>query len=210
MTVRCIALGSYETNCYSVTEGSSRVIIDPGCFSERLFELATEDGLSPSAILLTHGHFDHICGAVPLARELKIPIYIGGEDADCLYSEQSSLVGYCPDYTQQLADGEISVLTLSDGDELAFDEIKIKALSLPGHTAGGRGYIIDERLFCGDTVFVHGAGRTDLPGGSRAALKASIEKILGLEDHLLLCPGHGESGMLGASRRFLTIYGKTL
>ncbi len=201
-----VIVGELETNCYIVSEGSgSALVVDPGADASRIAAEIERHELCPKAVILTHGHYDHIGAAPELAGRYNIPIYAHEDDIPMLAD---------PEENFSLALGNPITLCaepISAGvlASLGFD---LDILHLPGHTPGSIGFVGGGYFICGDTVFAGGAvGRTDFPHSSPEALAHSIRKILTLPDELILCPGHGGRSLLGREKplwretlRFLT------
>ncbi len=172
MKIETVVVSPFEENCYLAWKDRIGVIIDPGDEDELIAEKIEKDGFIPKAILLTHGHGDHIGAVAPLKSKYDIPVYIGGEDAPMLSSPSANIsaaFGYeiiCPPADFLVEDEEI--IRLGSMDFLV--------LSTPGHTRGGVSYFCGNNLFCGDTLFRSSIGRTDLPGGNYEQLIDSIEK----------------------------------
>ncbi len=200
MKIKALTLGNLEANCFYVNVGDSAVIIDVGDYTPELEDFISFQDVKPSAILLTHGHIDHIAGAVPLAEEMNIPIYIGAEDKEMLYSKMKSLGMFIGGYHQKKPVNSTEIITLSGGESLKIGDTEISVLPLSGHTKGGVGYLIGENLFCGDTVFCGSAGRTDFPGGNIAELKKAINKIKELPESITLYCGHGPQTTVKAEK----------
>lgn len=206
MTIDTVIVGPFEVNCYLVFDSSTRkgAIIDPGGDEELILSRIKNHSMLPEAILLTHGHGDHIAALPEIKKRLNVPHYIGRGDEPLLESPSanvSALYGYpitCPP-----AD-----FAVSDGDTLNLGGINFSVLATPGHTPGGVCYMSGRFLFCGDTLFNYSVGRTDLPGGNYEQLISSIEKnILTLPDDIICYPGHGPATTVGEERRnnpFLT------
>jgi len=199
MDIETIVVSPLQVNCYLVwsKEGRSGVIIDPGDEDERIVERIDRNEVKPAAILLTHGHADHIGAVEPLKRTYDIPLYIGREDEALLSSPSanvSAFFGYeisCPPADQ----------TVADGDNIRIGGLSFTILATPGHTPGGVCYYTGRHLFCGDTLFMGSIGRTDLPGGDSRQLIKSIEKnILSLPDETICYPGHGPVTSVGRER----------
>ncbi len=200
LQIRSCVVGMVQTNCYVVWRGEGDcVLIDPGDSPERLSMECEKLGLTPKAILLTHGHFDHIMGAEALRQKYQIPVYAGACEQEVLESPEKML--------SFMAGKIVSVKVdhwLSDGEELELCGMKWKTLFTPGHTVGSVCYYIEEEktLFAGDTLFCESVGRTDFPTGSVSQLVASISnKLFALPDSVNVCPGHGEPTTIGHEKQ---------
>lgn len=206
MQIKTLMVGMIETNCYLVYDrpGGEGVIIDPGAEADRIIAEITRLGFTPRAVLLTHGHGDHI-GAVPeIIGRLKLPLYAGKGEESMLASPEENLsaeIGFPVSCTP-------CERLLTDGEKLVFGSLAFTVLKTPGHSPGGVCYLSDQTLFCGDTLFCGSIGRTDFPGCSHKRLIASItEKLLVLPDDTVCYPGHGPTTTIGDERRdnpFLT------
>lgn len=201
MKINCIPLGNYYTNCYIITDCASgeTAVIDPGVYTERLSAVLREKGIERlSYILLTHGHFDHICGVYGLSENFGGKVLIHEADKDCLESAETSLCAEVDDYvqTELTPDG-----ILNDGDVISLGETDITVMHTPGHTVGSVCYIADGNIFSGDTLFKVGIGRTDLPGGNMRTICHSLKKIGGITENYKVFPGHGESTTLNDEKK---------
>ena len=183
--VRLLSVGLLGTCCYMLTmpERKDCVVIDPGAEAERIRQAAK--GRTIAAILLTHGHFDHIAGVREL-MDADTALVVHEDDAPMLTSPKlnaSWLINRAitaPDATH----------LVHEGDEITYAGITFKVLHTPGHTPGSACYQTGNCLFSGDTRFRNGYGRTDLPGGSMAALRQSLTRLAPLVEQLTLYPGH--------------------
>lgn len=193
MEIQALQVGSIPTNCYLVFDPgrTDALVIDPGDNPERIF--AALNGRTPAAVLLTHGHFDHT-GA--LSAFAGVPIYIHEADAPML-SDSHLSVG---DGNGDLRPRPAATHLLADGEQMHLAGLDIAVLHTPGHTPGGVTYQIGDALFTGDTLFAHGYGRTDLPGGDFSALRRSLRRLLHLAGDFRVFPGHSESTTLNHER----------
>ncbi len=196
MTVKCLPLGELHANCYYVSDGETALLIDVGEYSDKLKNFLENTEVKPSAVLLTHGHFDHICGVKGLVDDYKIPVFISAEDKPSLNSIKKSLTFIAPSYNLEYLGENAEIITVEDNKNYTVGSLTFSVISLPGHTAGGVGYIIGNALFSGDTVFRGSVGRTDLPTSDFSALKNSIVKIKKQPDDTLIFAGHGEATTL--------------
>lgn len=186
LCVRELTVGQLGTCCYLVwREGAeSCVVIDPGAEPERIRQAA--QGKHIAAILLTHGHFDHI-GATESLKGTDTDLVIHRLDASMLQDPErnvSWMIG------QKITAPDANV-TVQDGDSLTYAGVTFTVLHTPGHTPGGACYQTENHLFTGDTMFRYGYGRTDLPGGSDAELGRSLERLYPLARQCVIHPGHG-------------------
>lgn len=185
---------SGEANTFAVTaDGKNCILID--CAGEGLIERLSALNLTPKAVLLTHGHFDHVGGTAEFSAS-GVSIYCSAKEKDFIFSKENrSVFGgvYIPEFTAEgvLKDGIFSVADLN-----------IKVIETPGHTAGSLCFMIENRLFTGDTLFRGSIGRTDLPGGNAAEMLESLKKLASLEgDYKVYC-GHGEDTTLDFERLY--------
>ncbi len=196
-----MVLGPVQTNCYLFINNDSKeaIVFDPGDRGDRVFAYLKEQGVELKAVILTHGHFDHITGVPALMRlsedeGWKVELCASEDEKDLLGDAilncSGSLMGY--------EDGGISLEAdrwLKDDETLDYAGFNIQCLKTPGHTEGSMSfYLPDNRmLVSGDTVFEGSVGRTDLPTGSDRELMRSIrERIVVLPDFTYILPGHGE------------------
>ena len=197
LKVSCIAVGEIETNCYLLhPEGAAEtLIVDPGDEARRIRQRIEADELKPVAILLTHGHFDHILAVGTLRKMYPgIPVYACRDEKDVL-SDPYLNASFMSRFEPVTAD-----VWLREGDELDLAGLHFKVLQTPGHTIGSICYYFEEDkvLVAGDTLFFTGFGRTDLPTGSAAQLKKSLERLLlTLPEDVIVLPGHGRTTTIG-------------
>ncbi|MBB6548819.1 MBL fold metallo-hydrolase [Nonomuraea rubra] len=207
MLIAGFPAGAFQTNCYVVAPaaGEECVIVDPGQdATEGVDELLREHRLKPVAVLLTHGHLDHVWSVAPVCGARDVPAWIHPDDRHLLsdpaagWSDTSaSLFGGItlsePDDVRELSDG--AVLQLA-GLELVVDHT-------PGHTRGSVSFRLpgDEIMFSGDLLFAGSIGRSDLPGGDYATILRSLAtKCLPLPDDTVVLPGHGPQTTIGRER----------
>ena len=201
MKIDRLILGGYETNCYVLRKESlglrqsdaaaECLVVDPGLEAEELIEFLTEQKLKPVAVVLTHGHIDHIAG-VALLRERfgDAKVYIHKLDAGMLAQPQTNLSAMTG-FAFSTAPADVS---LDEQDLIELAGVKLLVLHTPGHTPGGISLYSQEYgvVFVGDTLFADSIGRTDFPGGSTSQLLNGVrEKLFTLPDDTKVYPGHG-------------------
>lgn len=201
MKIEHYVVGMVGTNCYfAVNEVTKEcLIIDPGDNANMLADRITDGGYTPVAVLLTHGHFDHIMGVEGLRTRFGIPVYVHEDDVEMLERPELNAGAMIGASVSIKADQ-----TVKDGDLLNLAGMEIHVLHTPGHTPGGVCYYFpkEEVLFSGDTLFCESVGRTDLPGGSMSALIRSIrEKVFKLPDLTIVYTGHGEPTRISDEKR---------
>jgi hydroxyacylglutathione hydrolase len=199
--------GSFATNCYVVAPaaGAECVIIDPGQDAEQgVEEIIAEHRLKPVAVLLTHGHIDHIWSVVPVCGARGIPAYIHPADR-VLLSDPAR--GFPPQVGQQLLGGITfaepdDVAKLADGMILSLAGLEFAVDHAPGHTPGSVAFrAAEDVFFSGDLLFAGSIGRTDLPGGDYPAMLESLARVcLTLPDQTRVLPGHGPQTTIAAER----------
>ena len=187
MEISVLRLGQIGTNCYIFRrEGGYRCgIVDPGDQGEQVARWLVDKGLEAQAVLLTHGHFDHILGIPGLREEWPdLPVYchpadLGGGDTTSLFGETFPTVRSFGDITPY-----------REGDTVEVDGIRLEVLDTPGHTPGSVTLRAENVLFTGDTLFAGSMGRTDLPGGDEGEIMRSLKRLGELEGDYQVLPGH--------------------
>ncbi len=200
MEIIKLTLGMLAVNCYIIKYSENKAaVIDPGDEVEKIAKELEKQGLTPTQILLTHGHFDHIGAAAFLKEKYSIPLYICEKDKVMLTDREKSGAYIAPfvKYNPVEADG-----FLKEGDEIALGEISLKVMETPGHSEGSICLMGEDFIFTGDTLFQGSVGRTDLFSGNGKKLMESVKRLAALEkDYRLYC-GHGEDTSLEAEKSF--------
>ncbi len=195
-----LTLGMYQTNCYLVyREGENKAIIfDPADEGGLIFDKLSEKGFEVSAIVLTHGHFDHIFGVSELKSKAHCKVYALDKEKELLESSHINCSESVHRPVMVVAD-----VFFRDKEEVTIENITFTVLSTPGHTEGSACYYFKEAgiLVSGDTLFSESVGRSDLPTGSGKKLIESInEKLMELPDNTRVYPGHGGTTTIGNER----------
>ncbi|MDR2634636.1 MAG: MBL fold metallo-hydrolase [Clostridiales bacterium] len=221
MQYKTLTVGNLNSNCYLVKDESGMgFIVDPGGEPSMIEDEARAFGLTPLAVLLTHGHFDHT-NAAYIFQERGVPVYIHKDDEDKLHSYRSLSLWAGIEQNKITAD-----VTLSGKETLRFGALTVKVIHTPGHSAGGLCFKIDSDggdrtvpaasrgdndvvcsekglLFTGDTMFKIDYGRYDFYDGDFKTLKNSIiNKLFSLKGDYIVLPGHGEASTLEEERKF--------
>ena len=188
MRIHTVSGGLLGTNCYLVWEEGNDdcVAIDPGFSSGEILAVIRAQGKNLQAVLLTHGHFDHVGGARGLQEATGCKVYIHPADL--------GLPGY-------LTQGEIPATDYYE-KTLSIAGLNMQVLHTPGHTPGSVCLIAGDSIFSGDTLFAGSCGRTDFPGGSWSQILASLLRLSKLEGDLQVLSGHGEASHLEAERKY--------
>lgn len=186
MQIRELTVGPVGTCCYILSrEGAGEcVVIDPGDEASRIREAC--GGMRIAAILLTHGHFDHIAAVSDLLQE-DTKLLIHSLDAPLLSDPDRNVSRL---FTGKAVTAPPPTGFVKEGDVLALAGLEFTVFHTPGHTPGSVCYRVGDHFFTGDTLFDHGWGRTDLPGGDEHALFASLRRIMPLARTLSVHPGH--------------------
>ena len=190
LKIHTLPLGSYQTNCYIFHDSDSQTccVIDPGYTPEVVLDTAESLGLTVEAILLTHGHFDHVGGVKQIAAETGCEVYLCAEE-----------LGLPP----MLTAGRLyHTKTYAEGSRLHLAGLDISVIQTPGHTPGSVCLMVEDALFSGDTLFAGSCGRTDLPGGNWATILKSLRRLREMEGDFRVFPGHGESTTLAEEKLY--------
>lgn len=196
LNVEKFEVGPLATNCYLVWEPVSReaVLIDPGAYDPAVTELIRKERLNVACTVNTHGHADHIMGNA----DFGYPVFIHELDEQCLRNGMKSLAFFEGVNVKPVRASKL----LKDGDRISVGSAEMEVLHTPGHTPGGISLRCGDLLFSGDTLFLEGVGRTDLPGGNSDVLERSIrERLFTLPDSVRVFPGHGPETTIGFEKR---------
>ncbi|MDD5448007.1 MAG: MBL fold metallo-hydrolase [Actinomycetota bacterium] len=207
MNVETFTDFSFGTNSYLVwKEGSKEaILIDAGASADRILDFLKRNNLSLEAILLTHGHPDHVVGVAEVSKATGAKVYLSDEDKKMVEYMSSAFLSMLGMSELELPE---EFEPLYDGQKLKFDDIEVQVLHTPGHSPGSMSFLIDDALFDGDLLFNNSVGRTDFPGGSFEVLLRSVkEKVFVLDPETKVYPGHMGMTTVGWEKRtnpFLT------
>jgi hydroxyacylglutathione hydrolase len=189
-----LEVGELQTNTYLFYSVISRrcFIIDPGAEAGKIISLIQREKLDPLAVILTHGHADHVGAAAELLSHFHIPLCVHEADETTMRSQVNREIAamfaiILPPEAERL---------LTDGETIRADDLSLRVIHSPGHTPGSILLQSGELLFTGDTLFQGDVGRTDLPGGDAEQLQRSLGKIRKLPAPTIILPGHGETSTL--------------
>lgn len=202
MKIETFVIGMIGTNCYLVTNTDSRecVLVDPAVYYPEITGQIRRGGLTLRAVLLTHGHFDHIMGIDGVLKEFDVPVYAHKEEQALL---EDASMNASADYGRSYTYAGASYV--EDGQVLELAGIRFQVLYTPGHTIGGCCYYVEEEhvLFSGDTLFQASVGRSDFPTGDGRQLVDSIQKkLMVLPEDTAVYPGHMEKTSIGYEKRY--------
>jgi glyoxylase-like metal-dependent hydrolase (beta-lactamase superfamily II) len=198
--------GPWQTNCWVLAPGAGEecIVIDPGYDAEGpLDDLLARHRLQPVAVLLTHGHVDHMWSVVPVCGAKDVPALMHPADRGML-TEPVSAIGARPgtpilgrlDWAEPA-----DVRELRDGEVLELAGLSLRVDETPGHTPGSITFTSGEDFFSGDLLFAGSIGRTDFPGGSFEQIQESLRRVpLALPDQTVVRPGHGPDTTIGRER----------
>ena len=198
MEINVLRLGEIGTDCYIFRKEDSGKcgIVDPGDMGGKVAAWLKGRGLEPEAILLTHGHFDHILGISGLRREWpSLPVYC--HPADMGEGETTDIFGEQFPTVRSFG----NVIPYREGDVVKVAGCSVEVLETPGHTPGSVTLRCGDVLFTGDTLFAGSMGRTDLPGGNEEQIMKSLRRLYELEGDYQVFPGHEEQSTLEQERK---------
>lgn len=213
MLVLGFPAGSWATNCYllATAPGEPCLIVDPGQDSiPWLTENVREHRLAPAAVLLTHGHIDHVWSVAPVSHDFGIPAYIHSDDRYRLTDPAGSSFAAAREQLLAMTKNALEltepedVRTLADREVIDLAGLRLRVHHAPGHTEGSVAFTTedDTLMWSGDLLFAGSIGRTDLPGGDPQAMAKSLERVvLGSPDEMRVLPGHGPETTIGNERR---------
>lgn len=200
MEVKRFVLSSMGVNSYLVIDKQAAILIDVGLEPQVVIDYLMGREITLEAILLTHGHFDHIGGVDEVTDAFEVPVYI--HESERAWLNDPALNGSSSfSFFRDIRCSAEPTLLLGDS-KLKIGDFIFNVIHTPGHSPGGLTYSISNWLFTGDTLFKGSIGRTDLGAGNYQDLITSInEKLFNLNDEMIVLPGHGEESLLGYEKR---------
>lgn len=197
MIINTFTAGPIDANNYLLTDNDEAVLID--CSEAKPEVLSALEGKKLKFILLTHGHFDHVLGVNEMREKTGAKVLINKEDVVRM-NESADIMRT---FGVQGVETPKADDFLNDGDTLKFGNTEIKVIATPGHTQGCVCYLIDGKLFSGDTLFKESVGRCDLSGGNFQKLSDSVKnRLFTLDDNTIVYPGHGPETTIGYEKKY--------
>lgn len=189
LKIHTLPLGAYQTNTYIIHEASSKTccIIDPGYEANTILDETAMLGLTVEAVLLTHGHFDHVGAVKDIAADTDCRVYLCADDLSLPPMFTAGQLYYTDTY--------------AEGSTLDLAGLSIHVIQTPGHTPGSVCLLVEDAMFSGDTLFAGSCGRTDI-GGSWPQISASLRRLSKIDADFTVYPGHGESTTLAYEKRY--------
>ena len=189
MKILTLPLGSYQTNTYILyNEGAKPcLIVDPGYEAGEILHYVNHLDLEVEAILLTHGHFDHVGAVRQIAAETDCKVYLHPADLSMPPMMTAGPLYYTDTY--------------DEGTKLDLAGLTVHVLHTPGHTPGSVCLLVGDVMLSGDTLFAGSCGRTDLPGGDWATITRSLDRLSRMQINYRVLPGHGSATTLDAEKR---------
>lgn len=199
LKVEKIRVGLLATNCYFVSNGEEIFVVDPGDESARINELIRKKNQEVKYILVTHPHADHIGALDRVSRAFpEATVIVSQKDIEFLKHQgdknqifETIFPGFSSKYQ-----------TVNDGDKLSFGDDIIEVVATAGHTHGSICYLIDDKLFSGDTLFYHSRGVTAFPGGDDEKMRQSLSRLARLDENITVYPGHLAKTTIKEEKRF--------
>ena len=202
MQIENLYPGGFAANCYLVTVKDAAVLIDCTAPAARVLDALKRHGATLRAILLTHGHFDHMLTVQELTAATGAPVFLAASDRDLPCDGKKNAFSVFFGYEKAYPEADVLFLP---GGELSFGGLSVSTQGTPGHTRGSVIYLIGDVAFTGDTLFANGYGRYDLYGGDGDALLNSLKALATLPCDTVIYPGHGESEVLSVALTKLSI-----
>lgn len=201
MLIQALSLGPLEVNCYILSCPQTRLatVIDPGDEAGAIVQQIESNKLTVTSILLTHGHFDHVCAVAEVQKATGAAVYAHEKEKLNLASValQTQFFGFPAPQPFKVDHW------LGGGEQLEVGEMMVEVLNTPGHSPGGICFLHGDLLFSGDALFYESIGRSDLPGGSTDTLLRAIRsRLLVLPDATQVFPGHGKNTTIGHEKKY--------
>lgn len=199
LAIKPLTLGDLQTNCYLVwcTRTFEAIVIDPADDGGFITDQILENQLQVKAIVLTHGHFDHVLGLLELKLNFPVPILIHEADQFLLQNAVNSALHWLK---REVDPVPMADDFLHEGDVVQFGQESLTVMETPGHTPGSISLFNEDVVFSGDTMFKGSVGRTDFKYASPIKLNESLHRLMTLPDTLTVLPGHGEPTTIAAEK----------
>jgi len=203
MKIKGTVVGPFQSNTWIVSDasGETGVVVDPGDEPHRIFKALAEEGVNVAAILLTHGHIDHVGAAAEIAEATGAKVYVHPGEREILEMVPSQ----CRLFGARVVQAPVIDEPLEDESVLTFGGLTIRCIHTPGHSPGHTCFLFTEGeesiLTSGDLLFAGSIGRTDLWGGNASDMRASLERIQELAPEIAVYSGHGPATSIGKEKR---------
>ncbi|MDD8048810.1 MAG: MBL fold metallo-hydrolase [Thomasclavelia sp.] len=187
MEIKRFIVSPFQTNCYVIYQDDYAIVIDPGDNGKKIIKFVKDNNLNIKAILLTHGHIDHIGAVDSIYNTFNCPVYINEKDNEFLTNPSLNLSN-----SFNLTPKVIN-LKMNNESKYNYGDFDFEFIHTPGHTPGSSIILLNKNImFSGDTLFKDGIGRTDFPKSSNTDMKSSLNIIKNLATNYTIYPGHGE------------------